>query len=59
MDSIMLMIVGYIAWCGLAFVLARFVKMETSSHKPISFLYIILAAPMVIVDIITGKGTIR
>ena len=59
MDSVLFMIVGYIAWCGLAFIMARYVKMESSANKPITFLYIVLAAPMVVVDIITGKGTFR
>jgi len=59
MDSVLLMFLAYLAWCGLAFAMARFVKMESVSRKPMSFLYIILAAPLVIVDIITGKGTIR
>ena len=59
MDSLLIIILGYVAWCGVAFVFAKFVNIETSSHKPVSFLYIILAAPMVLVDIITGKGTLR
>lgn len=59
MDSIVMMMLGYIAWCALAFVFAKFVNIESASQKPISFLYIILAAPMVLIDLVTGKGTIR
>jgi len=59
MESVLLMLFGYLAWCGLAFLMARLVKMDSVTRKPVSFLYIILAAPMVVLDIVTGKGTIR
>ncbi len=59
MDSVLLIFLGYIAWCAMAFIVAKFVKLEGASSKPLSFLYVIMAAPMVLLDIISGKGTIR
>lgn len=59
MNTLLLMAVGYVVWCSLAFFVARFIKMENTNHQPISFIYIIVAAPLVIVEFITGKGTIR
>lgn len=59
METLVWTIVGYLAWCCLAFVIARYMKIEDLARKPISFLYVILAAPMVVLDYLTGKGTFR
>lgn len=59
MDTFLLMLGGYIGWCTLAFFVARFIKMENVNHQPVSFVYIIVAAPLVVVEFVTGKGTIR
>lgn len=59
MDSLVLVVVGYVAWCAVAFLIAKMMKVENSDHKAISLVYVLLAAPMVLLDIITGKGTFR
>lgn len=59
MESFIYILVGYIAWCCLAFLVARYMKIEGDNRKAVSFLLVVLAAPMVIIDVITGKGTLR
>ncbi|GHB65873.1 hypothetical protein GCM10008107_13630 [Psychrosphaera saromensis] len=59
MDSFLLILFGYIGWCFIAFIVARFVKLESANSKGIPLLYVLLAAPMVIIDMLTGKGSIR
>lgn len=59
MDSILMMLLGYLGWCSIAFVVAKMMKIENANHKAISFIYVIMAAPLVLLDYITGKGTIR
>lgn len=56
MESFTLMLLGYLAWCLLAFIVARAMKIE-NANKAVSFVYVVLAAPMVLVDYIKGIGT--
>ena len=59
MDSIIMISIGYVTWCCIAFIVARALKIENTNQKAISFIYVISAAPLVIVDYLTGKGFIR
>lgn len=59
MDSVLMIIIGYVVWCIIAFVVARAMKIENANHKAISFVYIIAAAPLVLIDYLTGKGSFR
>lgn len=59
MDSVIMIAIGYVVWCCLAFIVARALKIENANNKAISFVYIIAAAPLVLIDYLTGKGLIR
>lgn len=59
MDSVIMIAIGYVVWCCLAFIVARALKIENANNKAISFVYIIAAAPLVLIDYLTGKGVIR
>ncbi|MFT6528487.1 MAG: hypothetical protein ACJAZB_000119 [Psychrosphaera sp.] len=59
MDSIIMMSVGYIIWCCIAFCVARIFRVGHTHEKTITLFYVLIAAPMVIIEILTGKGTIR
>lgn len=56
MESIFMMILGYFAWCAIAFVVARAMKIE-NANKAMSFVYVIVAAPLVLIDYIKGIGS--
>lgn len=59
MDSVMLITIGYFAWCFIAFFVARFLQIKNSDKGGLSLLIVVMAAPLVIVEVLTGKGTIR
>jgi hypothetical protein len=56
MDSIILMVLGYFIWCVIAFVVARAMNIE-NANKAMSFIYVIAAAPLVLIDYIKGIGS--
>lgn len=56
MDSIIMMILGYFAWCAIAFVVAKAMNIE-NANKAMSFVYVIAAAPLVLIDYIKGIGS--
>lgn len=56
MDSIVMIVVGYLAWCSIAFLVARVMNVE-NANKAMSFIYVIAAAPLVLIDYIKGIGS--
>ena len=57
MESTVYLILGYLAWCCLAFLVARLMKVENANHKAMSFVYVLAAAPLVLLDYIRGIGS--
>lgn len=57
MESTVYIILGYIAWCCVAFLVARLMKIENANHKAISLVYVLAAAPLVLIDYIKGIGS--
>ena len=56
MESILVLVLGYLAWCSVAFIVARAMNVK-NANKAMSFIYVIAAAPLVIIEYISNIGS--
>lgn len=56
MESMLVLALGYVAWCVLAFIVVRAMHVK-NGNKVMSFSYVIAAAPLVLIEYITSIGS--
>ena len=59
METLFWTVLGYLVWCVATFFCMRAMKLGQLGNRPISFLCVVIAAPLVLLDCMIDKKAVR